>query len=318
MLRESVIKMMYTCSPKIVPALLSTMNDLAPRNASEFDWDEEALLYYVPHTEEVRKEILQWVAEQGLIGRNAGLLMDYGFKHEDLTPIIERALAADNIDAWYDGAWLAAFCCYDNAFSPRLAAIATATNSPGLARGMAIEALAWNRTDAGVQALRKLLKEPDHGIWEPLVNGFSGGYNNEMVSATGRHLQKEDFDAGDLRPFVDRLLASSNSKDVNLGVNLLIWFGDDAETPKLVALATSGELGFSPMFASMYALAMNRTDEGVKTLKRLLNSPDPRIAMWTEKAIRRAYTSRGNARGRPLRADDFEAKFREPEQKPAK
>jgi hypothetical protein len=38
----------------------------------------------------------------------------------------------------------------------------------------------------------------------------------------------------------------------------------------------------------------------------------------TEDAIRYAYTARGEEKGRPLRPDDFDAKFQQPEAPPAK
>jgi len=37
----------------------------------------------------------------------------------------------------------------------------------------------------------------------------------------------------------------------------------------------------------------------------LLNGSDPQISKTAEVAIRNAYTSRGDARGRPLRVDDL-------------
>ena len=85
---------------------------------------------------------------------------------------------------------------------------------------------------------------------------------------------------------------------------------------QLVALATNP----SPHISSgaVYALALNRTDEGVKTLKTLLHDPDPKVSKLAEEAIRNAYTSRREARGRPLRADDFDAKFQQPEVTPSK
>jgi hypothetical protein len=63
---------------------------------------------------------------------------------------------------------------------------------------------------------------------------------------------------------------------------------------------------------------MNRTDEGVKTLKTLLNDPDSTISKMAEWAIRHSYTSRGAERGKPLRGDDFDAKFQVLEVTPEK
>lgn len=115
---------------------------------------------------------------------------------------------------------------------------------------------------------------------------------------------------------IERLLESSKPEDAILALLLADEFGDDALTPKLVALAMnpgpapkdSASAGDSARArgAAMFALALNRTDEGVKTLKTLLNDPDPKISKMAENAMRYAFMWRGPARGRPLRADDFE------------
>jgi hypothetical protein len=115
---------------------------------------------------------------------------------------------------------------------------------------------------------------------------------------------------------IERLLASTNQAlQLQLsGVILAKQFGSDALTAQLVALATN----LSPYISggAVHALALNRTDEGVKTLKTLLH--DPKVSKLAEEAIRNAYTSRGDARGRPLRADDFDMKFQQPEVTPSK
>ena len=56
----------------------------------------------------------------------------------------------------------------------------------------------------------------------------------------------------------------------------------------------------------------------MRTLRALLNDPDPAVSKLAEIAIRDAYTARGDARGRPLRADDFDAKYQQPEAAQAK
>jgi len=66
---------------------------------------------------------------------------------------------------------------------------------------------------------------------------------------------------------------------------------------------------------AIYALAKNRTEESVATLKKLLNESDlsnPRgkdIRQNTEHAIRRAYQQGDNTKGRPFRKDDFDTKY---------
>jgi hypothetical protein len=65
---------------------------------------------------------------------------------------------------------------------------------------------------------------------------------------------------------------------------------------------------------AIYALAMNRTSDGVKTLKELLDDPENQIHDTAERAIRAAYAARGNSRGRPLDPDDFDQRSRIPKQ----
>jgi HEAT repeat protein len=113
---------------------------------------------------------------------------------------------------------------------------------------------------------------------------------------------------------IERLLASTDN--ALAGVNLARMFPDDTLTPKLVTLAKN------PLFTyrvnAIYALALSRTDDGVQALKTLLHGPDQRISELTAEAIRYAYTARGGEPGRPLRADDFDAKFQQPEPTPPK
>jgi hypothetical protein len=60
---------------------------------------------------------------------------------------------------------------------------------------------------------------------------------------------------------------------------------------------------------AIHALALNRTDESVKALKSLLYDPDKQMHDTAEQAVRIAYTSRGNAQGKPLKPEDFDARF---------
>jgi len=145
----------------------------------------------------------------------------------------------------------------------------------------------------------------------PLFETIANGYSGQGAASTGSPLQAEDFSAEDMRPLIERLLASTNQAlQLQLsGVILAKQFGSDALTAQLMALTTNS----SPEIrgGAIYALALNRTDEGVKMLKMLLHDPDLKTSEMAEAAIRNAYTSRGDARGRPLRTDDFDAQFRD-------
>jgi hypothetical protein len=178
--------------------------------------------------------------------------------------------------------------------------------------------LTFHRTDAGVKAIKALLKDPAPDMLNPLAETIENGYARLDKNPTAKPLKPEDFSAEDLRPLIEQLLVSTNQAlQLQLqGALLAKQFGSDALTTQLVALTTN----CSPYtrYHAICALALNRTDEGVKTLKTLLNNPDPKISNVAEAAIRNAYTSRDGARGRPLRADDFDAKLQQPEVTPAK
>ncbi len=247
-LRPLVMKLMYTCRPEIVPTLLRTM--YADDSVGQWPDASEALLSYAPHTAETRRAILQAATNNGLSMKMMGLILNYDFDGNDLKPIIERSLAADNPGEWRAGAGLAGHSYYDDAFTARLIVIASGTNNQLFSRESAIEALACNRTDAGVKTLKTLLNDPDPQFRAQLAWAIRMGCSS-IKTATGRHLQPEDFDAKDMSSFIELMLASTNALNRAEGVNLAGLFGYDALTPKLVVLAMDRR--FYPRDGAMYA-----------------------------------------------------------------
>jgi hypothetical protein len=308
MSEDLVKKLMYTCSPEITPILLKVMST---EGGNAKFWATAALADYVPHTEENRKAILDAATKYGLNGTGLEqVLLAHEFGNKEVKPVIERSLAADNPSGWRVGVWLALHY-YDDAFTTQLIAIANDSNAGWDIRSVAMRVLTFHRTDAGVKAIKALLKDPAPEMLRPLFEIIANGYAHLDMSTNGSSLQPEDFSAEDLRPLIERLLVSTNQA-LQLqfsGVLLAKQFGSDGLTAQLVALATNSSPDIR--YGAICALALNRTDEGVKTLKTLLNSSDQQISKTAEAAIRNAYTSRGDARGRPLRPEDFDAKFRE-------
>jgi HEAT repeat protein len=293
-------KLMYTCSPAIVPMLLTTLYE--PGTAGR--WASKALLCYVPHTEDTWEAIIAAAAQHGVNQPMYDLLSSYEHNKEAIKPIIERALAPESIGDWDFGAQLAGNCYYDDAFTARLIAIAVGSNTHSNTRRAAMEALARNRTDAGVKALKMLLNHPDPDVGRLLADAICIGYSFPGA----RPLRQEDFDANDVRPLTERLLNSGERSGGGLGLAEL--FGDDIFTPRLVQMTMDRTSDY--WFEAIEVLAMNRTDEGVKTLRAILNDPDPSISMEAEEAILSAHLRRGASRGKPLRADDFDAKEMRP------
>ncbi len=186
-LQELVMKLMYTCSPAAVPALLDTMYE-----PGQGFWQAEALLYYIPRSEEIRKAVGAAAAQHGLASNMQYLIRQYGegTTEEEMKESIRRSLALDSPQTWSEGA-LAAQQYPDDAFNPRL--IALATEPKGTARMQAIYALAMNRTDDGVKTLKELLNDPDRQVYETTERAIRNAYTSRGNSR-GRPLEPDDFD----------------------------------------------------------------------------------------------------------------------------
>ena len=119
-----------------------------------------------------------------------------------------------------------------------------------------------------------------------------------------------------IKPLIEVPLSPDHPAAWHEGALAAQQYADDRFTLRLVAIATDPESTARP--PAIYALAFNRTDESVATLKKLLREPDPpnpkgqTIRQTTEAAIRSAYRYRGNnTEGKRLREDDFDVKYQE-------
>ena len=187
----AVQKLMYTCSPQIVPALLQTMY----QGADNGFWEAEALLYYVPRSEETKRAIVATAQERGVAEAMEYVLVNYGCTEEEMRVSIERSLQPDSPQTWSAGA-MAAQSHPNDAFTPRLIAIATDKALDNNARSRAIYALAANRTDESVKALKSLLTDPDERICSGVKQAINTAYHYRG-RWTGKPLKPEDFDQAD-------------------------------------------------------------------------------------------------------------------------
>lgn len=184
-MQSLVMKLMYTCSPKVVPTLLNTIYE--PKHGNF--WEIEALRFYITHSEESKQAVLAVVAKRGLVPGMTSVLEDYEFGKEQLRPLIARSLAADCPESWSAGA-LAAQQFGDDSFTARL--IAIATNRTSTARTQAIYALALNRTDEGVKVLKQLLTDTSEPLRRDVDQAIRTAYRYRGNSQ-GRPLKPEDF-----------------------------------------------------------------------------------------------------------------------------
>ena len=201
-LNDLLEKLMYSCSPEMVPTLLGVLYEPGPAG-NHTDLATEGLLNYAPQTEDTGKAIFEAAAKQGLNENMNYLFWFYDpakAEKEEMKPLIERALEPQNSGQWQAGATLARDY-YDNAFLARLIAIASGTNTPDNARGEAMAALALNRTDEGVKTLKTLLNDPDPNISKRAEQAIRQAYTSRG-NARGRPLRPDDFDAKFQQPEV--------------------------------------------------------------------------------------------------------------------
>ncbi len=107
----------------------------------------------------------------------------------------------------------------------------------------------------------------------------------------------------EMYPLIEASLSIENPKAWTVGALAAQHYGNDRFTPRLIVLTTDPKN--KDRVQGIYALALNRTDEGVKTLKDLLDDPDPKVRYEVVRAIDTAYHHRGNSMGRPLKPEDF-------------
>jgi hypothetical protein len=192
-LDDVVQKLMFTQDPSVIPWLIDAMY-----NHKNNFWLCEALNFYMPR-ESVRSAILKASKERGLAPSSTSIL--YFLKRpwtpgsdplppEDWKEMIKRSLAADNPICWSEGS-LAAQQHPNDTFSERLIAIAESPKAEG--RHQAIFALAFNRTDTSVKALKKLLNDPDASVRDTTKLAIKVAYGSRG-NAPGRRMLDTDFE----------------------------------------------------------------------------------------------------------------------------
>lgn len=83
-----LMKLAFTCSPKIVPFMLNEMY------ASDYDsWAAQALVVYVPHSDATRRQIIETALQHGLAEGMDYVLNQYGCTKEERQAILARSLA---------------------------------------------------------------------------------------------------------------------------------------------------------------------------------------------------------------------------------
>ena len=187
-------KLMYTCDDRIVPVFVQELCR-TPKRHSISRWVGEAYRFYLPDREGRRAAFRS--AKGGLSAGMFSTLGAYGCSEEQIRWFIRLGLSEEARKAWPGATQLAARHP-DDANMERLATIATGwTRGPhgswaDETRVWAIQALAQNRTDESVKALRELLEHKYRWVREDTKAAIVAAYKLPG-SAPGRRLLESDF-----------------------------------------------------------------------------------------------------------------------------
>ena len=189
--KEILKKMMYTCDKRIVPALI----DLMYKNFTESEvfWAKEAFRFYLPKDPEIKKTVLGTAKKRGLAPGMQSVLENYDCGEDELKDVISTSLASTNPYVMGAGVIAAQEHPHDE-YTPRLISIATNPDEESITRSRAIYAIAFNRTDEGVEALKNLLENPDESVRQTTARAINQAYKRQAIKTyKGRPLKKDDF-----------------------------------------------------------------------------------------------------------------------------
>jgi len=285
----TVKRLMYTCDPRIVPTLIDAMYEYNGRFNGLTIWTIDAFLYYLPRDTKIKNTILRAAKKDGLAYGMQYVLEELDCNEEEFKGIIKKSLTSENPDVQSAGAE-ASQRHPDDSYTTRLIAIATDANSR--ARWAAIDALAYNRTDAGVKTLKVLLKNTNQDMRETAAHAIQRSYqdvpiypkraNDEYTSALIR-VVKDPNSSKWMFAYAITEIARTRSEEGIEAIKALLE-NPDRDIP------------------------IAKTDEGVRTIGNLLRSPDKDVRNMTENIIRQVYRTYP---GQPLREDDFPELFKE-------
>ena len=184
---EIVQRLAFTADARIIPHLIY---DMYQPNPSE--WTQEAFNYYVSDEEALKKALLEAGAENGLRGYGLVFLQQLGCTQKELKPLILKSLESDNPESWAIGV-VFALQFPDDELTALLAKVAKTPIKDKNVHMTIISALAANRTEDSVKALKELLKNHDPEIQKLTKQIIVANFNNLGYKTGGKPLKKEDF-----------------------------------------------------------------------------------------------------------------------------
>ncbi len=286
--REHLLaQLAYTCDARVLPTMIDQM--CKRRDGNEAFQAFQALWCYLPHTTDVRNAVLTAARTRPMPGQWASLL-EHLSSPSEFAEIIREFLSSGDPKTVEEAIYAAQQHPADE-YMPRLIAVATGTGleALGLPKGIrregAIGALAENRTDEGVAALKNLLNDPNEKIRKATSEVIRRVYRRYPI-----YPEQED------EAFTKAIVSVAMDPQDILRFRA-VQFIAQTRTP-------AGVQAIKALLADPNAnVLVAATDLGVRAIRDLLHDSDPSIRKHTRFYIEDlAYHEYP---GRPLRADDF-------------
>ncbi len=275
-------RLIYTRDRRMLPVLL----DFAYAD-KEQDAVRSALMSYLPIEAETREMILDGARERGLTETIFDALRRFGCGQEELREVITKSLESSNGRTVRAGARAAAMYP-DDSHTAQLIQVARDSESGG--QLAAISALALNRTEEGVRALRGLIEDGDQDIKYHTLSAINLAYGGRLAVDEDRPYQ------GWRRSGLIRAARDPNSPDRWEAVGELIERLGDGDFDIVKSLA-GGVLEEG---------AVGEAREEVEIVEALLNDTDRDVRDTVTTLIR---LRRRRFPGRALKAEDFPEVF---------
>ena len=292
--KEIILKLLYTCDERIIPTLI----DLIYSNLHNNDvfWAVEGFRCYLPKTEKIKNQLINIIRQRGLGNGMHSILEAYNCDESIFTEAITKSLQSQNLDIIAEAA-LAAQDHPSDEIMAGLIAVAKGTLQPGLttdagenACQRAIIAIACNRTDEGVEALKALLNDTDKVISNTTKEAIRRAYQ--------RHPKYPERTDDEYTAILIPVAKDPNHPGKTLCIDGILRTRTEEGVEAIKNLLKNPDMD----------IPIVKTDSGVRAIRDILKSSESQQRNMLADYISAIYQ---DYPGRPLMDDDFPEEFRE-------
>jgi hypothetical protein len=292
--KEIILKLLYTCDERVIPTLIDLI--YSSRHNNDVFWAVEGFRCYLPKTENIKNQLINIVRQRGFGNGMHSILEAYNCDESIFTEAIAKSLQSQYLDIIAE-ATIAAQEHPSDEIMAGLITVAKGTLHPGLnthagrnARQRAIYAIANNRTDEGVEAIKVLLNDSDEGISDTAKDAIRQAYR--------RHPKYPEQTDDEYTAVLIPIAQDPNHPGQRFSIIGILKTRTEEGVEAIKNLLKNPDMD----------IPLVKTDSGVQAIRDILKHSEPEqrnmIADYIS-TIYRDYT------GRPLRDDDFPAEFRE-------